>query len=112
MKVFQTIRRPLREVGIYQTQTIEESPFNWKNIFILLFLCQFIIFSMAYILFEAKNLREFIETFYILSTNLVLAFELFELTRKIYKIITSFEGLIGTRKLLMNMSYTFRIRYI
>lgn len=109
MKIFQSIRKPLRAVGIYPTQNIEESPFNWKNIFVTLFLCQFSILSLAHILFAAENLRDAFKAFYIFSSASVMVLISVELTRKIFKVVTSFENLIGTRKFIM---ITFNINYL
>lgn len=105
MEIFQLIRRLLGDLSIYPTQTTKGSPLNFKNIIIFLFLGQFIILSMAYIVFEVNNLKDFSVAFYISSTTSFTTFIIFELIQKVFTTITSFEVLIGTRKLLMLIQF-------
>lgn len=69
MKIFQSIRHHFEFVGISQAQSLRKHPFNLRNLAILLIYLQFLITSTAYVLFEAKTIREFADSFYAASTT-------------------------------------------
>ncbi|XP_055306350.1 odorant receptor 94a-like [Sitodiplosis mosellana] len=68
MKIFDLIRHHFEFVGISTTQTTKH-PFNVRNVAILVTFAQFFISSMAFLLFEAKTIREFADSFYAAATT-------------------------------------------
>lgn len=98
MKIFQRMQKSFRILGIYPTKSPQDSPFNLKNIIILILLCNSCILLTVSLLLKVKTLSEFTESSYIFFTLLVVVLTLYEFIRKILKLIEKFECAIEKRE--------------
>lgn len=111
MKIFQLLQRLLRMVGISSTQTLQEDPFNLKNIIILIIFVFFCIFSTIFIFFEAKTSKAFSESICISLTMYSIVLIFLEFIQKIEQLIADFESAIQKR-LLENKKLNEYVKHI
>lgn len=121
MKLFFHIRKCFAIQGVHAVQTHRKSLLNPRNLFILFFLCQMFLESLAYFLYEAKTIGEYADTFFMIFTTMVCVIFFSIGIRKmssIHKLIGEFEEFIDHSKLenlrkfctqLLTQSFEFRI---
>lgn len=68
---FYSLRECYRRVGIVPKQSHRSSPFNSKNLFILMGLFLMFISSLAYLLFEAKSIGKSADSIYMVLSSFV-----------------------------------------
>lgn len=100
MKIFESLRQYYEFVGISSTQT-RKHPFNIRNVAILAIFAQFGMTTMAYLLFEAKTIREFADSFYAASTTAgvsnVFTWNIYNMAN-IYQLIDNCDAIVQERK--------------
>lgn len=98
MKIFQEIRKNFAIAGIYGAQ---KHRFNRKNSLILAFLAEHFVSTAIVLLFQAKSIREYTESFYGCATGLsamvILVSNIFE-AKHLLDMIISFESVIKQRR--------------
>ena len=73
MELFHSIRESFQTLGVYPVQSLRETPFNLRNIFVLMCLTEMFTSSLAYSLFEAKSIGEFADSIFMSLINLAWA---------------------------------------
>lgn len=101
MKVFELIRESFTNVGIRSDQINQRSVFNVKNTIFLFILWMSFISSLLYLLIEADNFEEYVNTFFICSGSgvvIILYANMIWQTSKIHEFSKSIEDAIKKRK--------------
>lgn len=101
MKVFKIIENHFASVGVTASQSLHSSPFNAKNVTILLILGLNIWLTSAYIAFMANDFEEYVDSLFGCSTvlNLLIAFvDLILQMHLIFKFIVKLKHTINKRK--------------
>lgn len=94
MQIFQRLQKLLPAVGIYPSSCPQEGSFSLKNKFVVILFGIVCIFTTSFILFKAKTMNEFSESFYITLTLYTGILVAIELGRKIIKLIDDFDRII------------------
>lgn len=69
MKLFQCTQKFFRMLGLHPPQHCQNSSFNLKNILIILLLVIGFLDAIAFLLFQAKSVKEFGDSFYVSATE-------------------------------------------
>lgn len=95
LKLLQLTQKVYQDMGTYPLQSNQNwRSINWRNIFILFSFIQMFIFSLAFLIFEAKTIIEAGTCFYAVITEICCSiFYLIHMwkTQKILKLIENFE---------------------
>lgn len=98
MKLFRHIRKCFKIQGVYAVQSNRKCLLNPRNLFILFFLLQMFLSSLAYFLYEAKSIGEYADTFFMIFTTVVcvifFSIGILKMSR-IHKLIGEFEEFIN-----------------
>lgn len=101
MKLFQSVQKYYRTLGVYAPQSNQNYAFNWRNLVVLFALTQGFIFTMAFCLLQAKTVREYGDSFYVSVTEFADAIYFLSniwKMRKFFKLIEQFENFIEKSK--------------
>lgn len=109
MKLFESVQKYFRTLGIHPPESSEKSTYNLLNLIVLLVLVTGSIFTMAFCLFKAITVREYGDSFYASVTemaNTVYLLSNIWKMRTIFNVITRLEDFIQKRKsgLFQNIS--------
>lgn len=95
MMFFHAVKKPFSEIGIYELSFVQNKILNRKNVLIFLLCIQFFVWTVAYLLFSAKTLREYTDSLFI-CINLFFYTFMFEFyvinVPKIFDLINGFEN--------------------
>lgn len=101
MKLFESVQKYFRTLGIRPPESSEKSSYNFLNSMVLLVLVTGSIFTMAFCLFKAITVREYGDSFYASVTemaNTVYLLSNIWKMRTIFNVITRLEEFIQKRK--------------
>lgn len=104
MKYFQSIRKVLEGLGIYQPEPLQNHTPSLRTVLRLSCLTLFSILTFGFFISEAKTLLEFADCFYIFTTSIFLFSVILTLTMKspkIFELMNNFEIEIERRKLMI-----------
>lgn len=101
MKLFQCTQKFFRMLGLHPPQHCQNSPFNLKNTVIILLLVVGFLDAIAFLLFQAKSVKEFGDSFYVSAsccgTLVYFSIHVRKMTN-VSKLIERFEGLLQKSK--------------
>lgn len=103
MKIFQTIQKSLKVLGIQRQQSGEFHRFTLKNVFISILCALSIVSSGAYSLYEAENYSEYLDSIYaVLGLSVCSAFYGMFLWKmaNVFRLIANFEQQVQKRKFI------------
>lgn len=68
IRLFRSVRKFQRTMGVYSTKPNQRAPFNYRNLFILSCYTQLTIPSTLFLVFKAKSFKDYADCFYAIST--------------------------------------------
>lgn len=97
VKLFQLVQKIYKMMGICPSQPDQKYPFNLKTLIVLLIVIQFLLSSMAFLIFQADSTQERADSFYfslsIANCAVYIIVSHWKIV-KILKLIESFEEFI------------------
>lgn len=74
IRFFTYIRKLYLALGIYPPDPNKNCSYNWRNLFVFLFLTILFIISTSFFIFKADSIASFGESFYVSTTSFMFLF--------------------------------------
>lgn len=69
IRLFRSVRKFQRTMGIYSTKSSKRAPLNFRNLFVLSCFAQLAIPSILFFVFKANSFKDYADCFYAFSTS-------------------------------------------